>query len=143
MRIVLDTNVLISALFKKESTSARILDLWRQQAVELLVSSEGLAEIERVLTYPKVQKRLVYNDGEVQEFLDLLRRASVVIHPDPMTPVVKADPDDDKFVALALTGHAQYLISGDGHLLDVGRVGDLHIVTPRVFLDRWQAHEAE
>jgi putative PIN family toxin of toxin-antitoxin system len=143
MRIVLDTNVLISALFKKESTSAQILDLWRQQTVELLVSSEGLAEIDRVLTYPKVQKRLVYNDGEVQKFLDLLRRASIVIHPDPMTPVVKADPDDDKFVALALSGHAQYLISGDGHLLDIGHVGELLIVTPRNFLEWWQVQEAK
>lgn len=143
MRIVLDTNVLISSLFKKESTSAQILDLWRQEAVELLVSVEGLAEIERVLTYPKVRKRLVYSDDEVQDFLDLLRRASIVIHPDPIMPVVEADPDDDKFVALALTGHAQYLISGDAHLLDIGYVGDLLIVTPRTFLEWCQAHEAK
>lgn len=143
MRIVLDTNVLISSLFKKESTSAQILALWEQQAVELLISSEGLAEIERVLTYPKVRKRLVYSDDEVQDFVSLLNRAGTNIRPDPMTPLVEADPDDDQFVALALTGRAQYLISGDGHLLDIGRVGDLQIVTPRIFLDRWQAHEAE
>lgn len=143
MRIVLDTNVLISSLFKKESTSAQILALWRQQAVELLISSEGLAEIERVLTYPKVRKRLVYSDKEVHDFINLLKCVGTIIRPDFMTPLVGADPDDDKFVALALTGHAQYLISGDGHLLDIGRVGDLQIVTPRVFLNWWQTHKTE
>ena len=89
MRIVLDTNVLISALFKKESTSARILNLWRREVVELLVSPEGLAEIDRVLTYPKVRKRLVYSDNEVQDFLALLDRAGTLIQPDSITSLVQ------------------------------------------------------
>ena len=76
MRIVLGTNVLISALFKRESTSARILSLWRSGEFDLLVSPQTLSELTRVLEYPRIQKRLIYTRQEVQHFLDLLTTRS-------------------------------------------------------------------
>lgn len=139
MRIVLDTNVLISAFFKRESTSAQILSLWSAGEVELLVSQDVLSELKRVLGYPRVQKRLVYTEEEIRRLLDLLSTNGTLLSPQEHINAIKDDPEDDKFVTLAVTGQANYLISGDSHLLDAGSILGVAIVTPRTFLNLWTA----
>lgn len=139
MRIVLDTNVLISALFKRESTSAQILSLWRAGKLDLLVSQDVLSELKRVLSYPRVQKRLIYSEKEITRLLDLLSTDGTLLSPQEHINAIKDDPDDDKFVTLAVTGQANYLVSGDSHLLDVASILGVAIVTPRTFLNLWTA----
>jgi putative PIN family toxin of toxin-antitoxin system len=143
MSIVLDTNVLISALFKRESTSAQILSLWRAGELELLVSQSVLSEFKRVLNYPRVQKRLIYTEQEIARLLDLLTTDGTLLSPQEHINVVKNDPEDDKFVTLAVMGKANYLISGDSHLLDVGSILGVTIVTPRAFLNLWSAQRQD
>lgn len=143
MRIVLDTNVLISALFKRESTSAQILSLWRAGELDLLVSQDLLSELKRVLTYPRIQKRLVYTEQEIARLLDLLSTDGTLLSPQEHINAIKDDPDDDKFVTLAVTGQASYLISGDSHLLDVGSILGVPVVTPHAFLNLWAAQRKD
>ena len=139
MRIVLDTNVLSSALFKKESTSAQIRSLWRSGELELLISPEMLSELNRVIAYPRVQKRLIYTEHEIARFLDLLTTAGTLLSPQAQFTVVRDDPHDDKFVTLAVARQANYLISGDNHLLNLESIFGVTILTPRAFLIRWDA----
>ncbi|MBI3958796.1 MAG: putative toxin-antitoxin system toxin component, PIN family [Chloroflexi bacterium] len=139
MRIVLDTNVLISSLFKRESTSAQILSLWRAGEFELLISPEVLSELKRVIEYPRVQRRLIYTEQEIAHFLDLLTMAGTLLSPQDTLTVVKDDPHDDKFVTLAVAGQAEYLVSGDNHLLNVASIFGVTVVTPRAFLSLWEA----
>ena len=139
MRIVLDTNVLISAFFKRESTSAQILSLWRAGEFELLVSPETVAEFKRVLEYPRVQKRLIYTEQEMAHILSLLTTESTLLSPQNHYIAVKDDPHDDKFVTLAVDGQAEYLVSGDNQLLSLGSIFDVTIVTPRAFLNIWES----
>jgi len=92
-----------------------------------------------VLTYPKLQPRL-RSLGITAE--DAMRHAvglSVVVEAPAagaIAPLVTADPDDDPFLLCAAATGAEAVVSGDGHLLDLGRHGNIPILTPRSFLDR-------
>ena len=61
----------------------------------------------------------------------------------PVVAVIAADPDDDIFLALALASNAQYIVSGDGHLLDVGVYQGIAVVTPAAFLANFTAPKSE
>ena len=132
MRVVIDTNVLISALLKANSGPSKIIELWRAQILDVVVSPEIIAEVSRVLAYPKISERI---PGEVAErFLALLWAAATVIEPNLYVTAVDADPDDDKFVTLALVSNVAFIVSGDRHLLEVGAYQGITIVTPAQFL---------
>ena len=132
MRVVIDTNVLISALLKANSGPASIVSLWRSGEVELVVSLEVIDEIARVLDYPKIKKRV--SSEEAARFLTLLYTSATIVQSDEKVAAVDADPDDNKFVALALASGAEYIVSGDAHLLDVGTYQDIEILTPAQFI---------
>ena len=143
MRIVLDTNILISAFVSKKGASAEILARCQAGELELLVSDESLLELRRVLTYPRIRKRLQYSDEQIDRFLVFLEQSTVAVAPHTTLRVVPGDADDDKFVALAIAGEAQYLVTGDDHLLRIGRHQGVLILKPAAFLLLWSTLNQE
>jgi putative PIN family toxin of toxin-antitoxin system len=116
-RAVLDPGVLVSALISPTGTPAKLVAQARDGGIELIVSPLLLAELEEVLGREKFRR---YVDlGTARDYVDLLRRESVIA-PDPRgsPPLPSADPDDDYLVALA-HGQSATLVSGDRHLLDL------------------------
>lgn len=138
MRIVLDTNILISAFVSRRGASAQILAYCQSGELELLISPETLDELRRVLAYPDIRKRLTYRDEQIEGLLAFLELAAVSLTPPTGVRVVPADADDDKFVALALAGEARYIVSGDSHLLEIGAYQGIAILKPAAFLHLWQ-----
>jgi uncharacterized protein len=135
MRVVLDTNVLISAFISRTGAPAQIFALWRNGEIEILVSPESLAELQRVLTYPRVQRYLQYTSEQIERFLTLLRSAAEMVDHIENVVVVDDDPDDNKFFAIAVAAQAQYIISGDkAHVLPVSQYQGIQVVTPATFL---------
>lgn len=134
MRVVLDTNVLIRSFISAKGAPTRIFDLWQAGELEIVTAQESLDELQGVLTYPRVSRRLRFSDEQLQGFLVLLRKYALFLEELSVTPVIAADPDDDIFLALALASEAEYIISGDGHLLYLGNYRDIAIVTPATFL---------
>ena len=131
MKIVLDTNVLVSAIFWK-GPPHRILTLWHEDRFELLISPPILDEHGRVVEelhakFPKV---------EVRSILDLITLNSCLVQPGSRPLPACDDPNDVMFLAAAVAGRARYLVSGDRALLRVGVYPGGRIVTPREFLDR-------
>jgi putative PIN family toxin of toxin-antitoxin system len=127
-RVVLDTNVLISAALVRDSVPARVVR-WAVENTLLLFSPETFAELETRLWRPKFdpyigmeQRHAVLND--------LAAIAEWVTVPAGVRPSHSSDPDDDKFIHLALAGGAQWLISGDDDLLGIETVTGLKILTP-------------
>ena len=143
MRIVLDTNILISAFVSNKGASAQILARCQAGELELLISPESIAELRRVLTYPSLRKRFRYSDEQIEAFVTFLEQAAIVLSPPVSVRAVPADADDDKFVALALAGQAQYLVSGDDHLLQVGQYQGVTILKPAAFMLLWQTLQQE
>jgi len=130
-RVVLDTNVLVSALLFRGPLN-RLINLLEEGRIGLLISREVFLEYLRVLSYPKFG----LDTEDIRSLLEnhILSFAEMV-NAKTIRSVIPEDPDDDKFLALAETGRADTLISGDRHLLALGRFGKIPIVTARDFLE--------
>jgi putative PIN family toxin of toxin-antitoxin system len=137
MRIVLDTNVLVSAFISAKSAPAQILALWQEGALEIVTSPAALDELYRVLTYPRIRRRLRYSNEQLQLLLQLLSEYALLLSDVPLVEGVSVDPDDDIFLALALASRAACLVSGDNHLLTLGMYKEIPIVTAATFLARF------
>lgn len=135
IRAVLDVNVLISAILSSKGHPARILNKWRAGSFDLVMSLAILEEIERVLLYPKIKKRLSWSDLEPDEFLLGLAQFAIMVSKEPRLDVVKEDPSDNKYLACAHKGQADFIVSGDQHLLKLQSYRGIKIVTPKEFLN--------
>ncbi len=131
MRVVVDTNVVISGIFFG-GVPGRVLEAWRDGLIELVVSSEVLDEYRRVGERLEVQ----FPGVSLTPFLALVVANSKIVEPDPVPSPVSRDPNDDPFIACAVTGGCDAIVSGDRHLLEVSGYGGIDVLTPRQLLDR-------
>lgn len=134
MRVVLDANVITSALFSSVGPPAQILALLERGVFELVASEAILAEYERVLNYPKVRNRHGLTDDELARFLARLRQVATLVEPGEMLAIVVDDPDDNKFLECAVAASAMYIVSGDRHLNGLGEFRGIQILRPVVFV---------
>lgn len=132
MRIVLDTNVYISFLLTRGETISLILDAWENEKFTVLVSPQLLAEVQRVLEYPHLKARV--KPVEAKALLDALKTDALLVTGTLSLIGVTTDPKDDMVVACAVEGNAQYIVSGDPHLLKLGRFESIRIVSPAEFV---------
>ena len=132
MRIVIDTNVIVSGVFFG-GIPRKVLELWRGNSFELICSPDILEEYEDVLNR-LVRKTKKANNQLVEGFMRLVVQDSTVIQPRHDRKLSR-DPDDDKFVNCALSGKALYIVSGDSDLLDIKEVDGIDIVTAREFVE--------
>ena len=131
-RVVLDTNLVLSALVFAQGRLAVLRRAWQSGYCVPLVSKATTAELIRVLAYPKFK----LGDEDQQELLaDYLPWCTTVRipNPPPVTPECR-DPFDQPFLQLAVTGNADYLVSGDKDLLILVGQFDYPIVTAEQFL---------
>lgn len=134
IRIVLDTNLFVSALLKSGSNPDRIIQLVRDEKVLLLISDSICYEISGVLAYPKIRKRLTLSDEELITFVKLLDTVAIITPGTLNLPQLDADPDDTKYLVCAVEGRADFIVSGDHHLSDLVVYRGIRIVTPADFL---------
>ena len=133
MRVVLDTNVIVSAVLIQRSNERRILDAWRAGAFDLVMSPPLLEELGRVLSYPKIRDARWMSAADVVELLETLAETAVLVE-GQLDIRVSRDASDDKFIAAALEGEADYLVSGDRDLLTLASYRSVKIVRPAAFL---------
>lgn len=131
-RVVLDTNVVISALLF-EGAANQLSLLWKSQRFLFLASKDIVSEYLKVLAYPKFS--LTKNE------IEALLEAELLPHITPLNVkkverVIREDPDDDKFLACAKQGRAHYLVTGDKHLLSLNSYGKTKIISIAEFLGR-------
>jgi putative PIN family toxin of toxin-antitoxin system len=129
MKIVLDTNVLVSGIFFS-GPPADILRAWSRGKFRLVLSPEILDEYTRVST----ELAAKFPDIDIRRILDLVVVRSEVCSPAALPHQVCEDPHDDKFFAAALDRRAKIIISGDKHLLRVSGYQGVSVLTPRQFL---------
>ena len=131
MRVVLDTNVLLSALISPHGTPDIIYRAWRAAKFELVTSFHQIDELRRASRYPKFQA--VLQPYRVGTMVNNLQRA-IVLEQLP-TGIETDDPNDVFLLAMALAGEADYLVTGDRRagLLQKGNIGRTRIVTPAIF----------
>jgi uncharacterized protein len=127
-RAVLDTNVLVSGLGWSGSPAA-ILDAVSDGSMVLITSAPLLDELRRVLAYPKLAKVV----GDASGLADIIEASSVVVEPDRVLAVVN-DESDNRVLEAAAAAAADYIVSGDKDLLDLGSFEGIPIVTAAQFV---------
>lgn len=132
MKIVLDTNVVISGIFFSGSPY-KILDSWRNRQLEVILSLDIYEEYHRVATILN-QK---YSRINIHPILELILKESKFIVPVHFDKQVCADPDDDKFLECALSGDVKVIVPGDKHLLDVNGYQGIEIIRPAEFIKKY------
>jgi putative PIN family toxin of toxin-antitoxin system len=132
VRVVLDSNVVVSALLFT-GISSKLVPLWQDNVISVLVSRAIVEEYLRVLSYPKFK----LSEGDIKSLIqeELLPYVEVV-KPGRRLRVVDRDPSDDKFVECAFAGKARVIISGDKDLLSIGRYQKILIQSPAQFLEK-------
>jgi len=129
LRIVLDTNVALSALLRR-GKPYRLLEAIRQRSDIRLVSSPALlAELADVLSRPSPTKQLAVIGRSAREVLADYLEVVEVVEPDDVPRVVPSDVDDDHVIAAAVTAQATLIVSGDSDLLSMGRHQGIDILS--------------
>jgi putative PIN family toxin of toxin-antitoxin system len=137
VRVVLDTNIIVSRYLTPHGRVARIVDLWEQGAFDLLISEVILREYVRVLNYPRLRPVHRLADAQLVEIEESFREFTERVEPVETPAVVEDDPDDDHFLACADYGGADCLVTGDPHLLKLGSYKGISILSPADFLTRF------
>ena len=130
MRIVIDTNVIASAVFFG-GRPYQLLRYIMEDRVDVVASKEIVDEYEEIVLrlqqkYPAITTRIPLHD--ILAKLEIIR-VSTDVH-------VSRDPDDDKFISCAVDGKCLYIVSGDEDLLSIGNYDGIEILTVADFLDR-------
>ncbi len=133
LRVLLDTNQLVSSLLSTRGPQRELLDAWRQRAFLLFLTAEQLDEVREVLGRPKIARKYPIPAGDRQVFVDLLRSEAVLLPNEP-PPGICRDPDDDHLLGCAAAGGVEYLVTGDADLPRIGRFRETSIVEARAFL---------
>jgi len=130
VKIVLDTNVLISGVFFS-GLPFKILRAWRDRRLRIVVSAEILEEYRRV----GMRLSKEYRGVDLEPFLALLAVESDVVLAPPVPESVCEDADDDKFIACALASRCKIIVSGDKLLRKVSGYKGIKVLTPRIFVE--------
>lgn len=129
VRVVVDTNILISALINRGKPRKLVLKLLEEHTV--ILSRQMLAELADVLTRDK----FAVKTSQVDRFLAILVRKSKIATPSSRFKIIKEDPDDDVVLNTAYAGKAQYIVTGDRHLLALKEFKRIKIVTVAQMLE--------
>ena len=130
MRVVLDTNVLVSGLLWSGAPN-QLLKWTRDRSLDALSCESAIAEVKRVLDYPKFAARISALDSTPALMIAyLMNLVTHVPHPGHVPAIVSEDPSDDLFLALATENQGRLIVSGDQHLLSLKEYQRIPIVTP-------------
>lgn len=134
MRVVLDSNVVISSYLNASGNPARIRAEYREQAFEGVVSDALLDEYRQVLSYPRLIALHSMTEQEIADQVDGIRHASIVAPLGEISNVVPEDPADNAVIATALAGEAEYIVSGDDDLRRLSRYQGIRVLSPAAFV---------
>ena len=132
LKIVLDTNVLVSGLLKPNSPPEIVLSHIFDEQIQVYFSKDILDEYRGVLVRDKFRKKL--NHSKVMSFLDQLQTHGCLISPDVRLQVIKDDPADNKFLECSVEAPADFFVTGNKKHFSFTRFRGTRIVTPKEFI---------
>lgn len=132
-RVVLDTNVYISALISSSGSCLTIADWWLDGKIAVFASEAITSEIERVMNYPKIVKRHGMNKEEIAQYIKALKSSLIQTSGKLCLEVIEDDPSDNIFLSCAVEAEADFLVSGDPHVHLLESFNKIKILTPRRF----------
>ena len=137
-KVVVDTNIFISAVIKERSKPGQLLNLVKEKKIVLVLSPDILSEIETVLFYPRLMRIHQLKEKAIRAYLKKIESISQIVMPTKRLEVIKEDTSDDIYLECAVAGQADFIISGDHHLKDLKSYEGIRILSPAVFLKTLQ-----
>ena len=128
LQVVIGTNVFISAFYLPESRPANVVLLARRKTILNLISPQILKEVERI-----IKKKLLWDNSKTESAVRLIKNFSEEVHPQERLAIIVDDPDN-RILECAVAGQANFIISGDKHLLNLKNFQEINVVTPADFL---------
>lgn len=143
LRLVLDSNVWISAFLFGDKPAA-IVNLAQEGGVRILMSTDLILEIGRALRYERLRRILERSKRSTETIVAQILVVTQLVETKSRKSWIIQDPADDIVLNCAVENSADYLISGDQHILRLRRIGGMEVLTPTEFLQRLQAtHRVE
>lgn len=134
-RVILDTNIFVSFLITKKNTAVnKLFQQWENGDIVVYLSNETLIELTRVLLSEKIKEYTNLTKQETKQYLKSIVQRSVLINVDKPPQIIDQDPSDNKFIGLAEKAQAEYIITGDNHLLNLKEYKNTKIITPKDFI---------
>ncbi len=133
-RAVLDTNVIVSGILKKESPPGRLMEALFEGRFVAVTASALLEELVRVLVYPRIRQRYRIREEESEAVVAALTLLADLVELPKVSWKASRDPDDDPFLICALKGRAEYVVTGDQDLLTLSSFRGVELITPESFL---------
>lgn len=135
LRAVLDTNIIVSGTISSSGAPFETLEAWRNRKFMLVISRPILQEVERVFAYPKIKRSYGLEAKSIKAALTALRKYSVTTPGKLKVNNVENDPSDNMFLGCAKEGEADFIVSGDAHLLELRSFEGIPIMTARGFIE--------
>jgi len=135
LKIVLDSNVFVSALINPRGKPAQILNYVFENKIRLFTSPSIIEELERVLSYPKLVKRHGLEKQELKKFVSDLLSILSLVEGKKAIEVIAEDPADNNYLSCVVDAKADFIVSGDIHLLNLREYEGIQIITPAQFLE--------
>ena len=137
LRVVLDTNILVSGILSRKGAPAQALDAWRERRYLLVTSPSLIAEIRLVLHYPRIRDRYALTDEDIDQIIALLEHEALLVSGETkLNGAIPSDPQDEIVLACAIEGQVDMIVSGDHHLLGLGTYDTIQILTAGQFIEK-------
>jgi len=132
VKVVLDTNVIISGLLNSKGSPAQVIDLWINGSIKVTISPTLIEEVLNVITRPKFKPL-----GSLDERCELIRKLfehAEIVNPSKKLRIITDDGADNRVLECAVTCNADHIVSGDSHLLHLKKYREIEILSPHKFI---------
>jgi len=142
IKAVIDTSVMLSVAFPRGELAGELRNLIAEGAFTLVTSKEIMAELYRVIHYPRILKQFKPSKDDIDEFIGMVMEKALITRGRYKLDKIKDDPSDDMFLACALEAKADYIVSRDPHIRNLKHFHGVKIVDVKAFVDKVRKRQA-
>lgn len=136
IRAVVDTSVMLSVAFPRGELAKELRNMIADDAFILVTSKEIMAELFRVLHYPRIIKQFKPSKGDIDDFVGMIMEKALITRGSYTLQKGSADPADDMFLACAMEAKADYIVSRDPHLRNLKQFQGVRIIDVKAFVEK-------
>jgi len=136
LKAVIDTSVMVSVAFPKGELAKELRDMIADGAFTLVTSKEIMAELYKVLHYPRILKQFNTSKDDIDEFIGMIMEHALLTTAQYGLRKITDDPSDDMFLACAIEAKADFIVSRDPHLRNLKQFHGIKIIDVKEFLEK-------
>ncbi|HWR58350.1 MAG TPA: putative toxin-antitoxin system toxin component, PIN family [Thermodesulfovibrionales bacterium] len=136
IKAAIDTSVMLSVAFPRGALAKELRNMIANGAFILVTSKEIMAELYRVIHYPRILKQFKPSKDDIDDFIGMVMEKALITRGRYKLDKIKVDPTDDMFLACAMEAKADYIVSRDPHLRNLKHFHGVKIIDVKAFVER-------